>query len=1327
MRGVTYQSWHAVLAWISLGDDEAMFLEAAEDLDVRRKDAQGRSQAELNQVKDKPEATISLGTEEARTTLRNFWRYRSLNEDRVYLRYLTRARRAFERTPFPSGRRGLDVWDAALHDDGALEEVRGYLLLQSELKDDTVAPDLIDFLRDASADEVREDLISRVRWGTDAPSHGDLKGAIVKRLVLHGSQYGILPSLAESVAAALFAEAQEVAGSEGSRRLTRTDFLDRFETVTHGLQPARDAAQIAAAIAREMPQRALLTPGSTGFLERVAETRIPDVLARAGVITALLAHVHQSPIVAVIGSSGMGKSTLAELAAARSPAPWLRLDLRGFDPEVAADRIDQAALASIALGAVVLVDDLDATSMVVEGALRRLYGVVLAQSGRMVVTAAARLPHALAALAPPEHDPHMVAPSLSEEDLRMLVRERGCPEPQVATWSRLLLIRTSGHPLLVDVYARDAARDAWPPVDQKRLRAPVPPIDEVQRQARGRLREALPTSASELAIRLSVFTSPFTRDHALRLAAGPPKIGAAGESLDRLKGPWIEPYGPVRYRVSPLLRDAFQTDLTTDAQTALRVQAAAARFVSPITGVDISAILMQAVMADHTETLVNAFRLLDEADAKTRHGVLPYIDWFGGVYTGEVYRPFDSAHPNASLVLRQFQFRVAYESGLFTESLSVLDAWEQDLERMSGFDPDHYSLSWLHLHTHLVADLELAVGVERAGASAQMLVDRDSAISDAFAKLVPEGTADPLDVLSASMLADQLLFRCARAPDVTALLRVVDASRGELREALVAALRARPALTMGLVGRVWSNESTDEVTDWDAVLATYTEAFAYARTHGLTALTTSVAIGQAIVHAEHREDRPSAQDALDAAEAVLGYADPRAQAYRSKMLAQAGDHEGALAMIKPVLQRWRELEGTDDALDVPGSALVYDFSDAVRWAGLLGRYDDAARWAAGGAEAARTLDGTVPSLRLGYIGDQALALAMSGKPCDAVLVLVQLFEELPDATTLLLRKLYRRLTVLIGWLEQRVGGRTIGFRTPELGQLSRVDEDEFPDVGLLPLASLWTALGEVERHAGCGDTVRARARAMRSEVPDSVSFQAGLFAEWTDLVHGAPPDLGPQIVRLMQRGQAVLDAEEQGVEYIPADETPALFVSGIKEGANTVFYLQSLAMTGRVNRERCGSIPLAEWKRHALGLGIDEGRVAVWFQMAMLPLALVLGDEQVRVRLLDVIADDGAEPSLTWVAALGIAESPIDPKERRQALAFLVDQGAQQPFRPTVAAAIATLAGVSQRPNDRDGIQAVARALLDDGDPAEWSPTRLVTLRSLAAGGERGGATLPGA
>ena len=73
IRGYLYQIWHSLHAWLELRDDERLYLEGAEDLDVVR-----RGDATTVQVKDTA-ANVTLRSADVVDAIKNYWSARMNN------------------------------------------------------------------------------------------------------------------------------------------------------------------------------------------------------------------------------------------------------------------------------------------------------------------------------------------------------------------------------------------------------------------------------------------------------------------------------------------------------------------------------------------------------------------------------------------------------------------------------------------------------------------------------------------------------------------------------------------------------------------------------------------------------------------------------------------------------------------------------------------------------------------------------------------------------------------------------------------------------------------------------------------------------------------------------------------------------------------------------------------------------------------------------------------------------------------------------------------------------------------------------------------------
>jgi len=526
--GFTYQALQAVDAWLRLGPDDVLFLEHAEDFDVATE-----ATVESTQVKGET-GELTLGRKKVREAIAQYWDLRERNPSRtVTYRYLTKRTRGFEAgRPFGE-RTGLDVWDGARRSDDDLRALRDYLA------DQELPRGVLDLVASGTGEEVRAQLVHPIHWDTAAPDAGAVKRLVEERLIAYGDgrPLPVPASVSRRVASSVFTRVVERSSEAGPRRLTWADFVVLFEEETMEPVPAGALAAVAARAARtpSRPSQA----GDPGFLELVDGTRLPVVVARSEIVETVRRRVRDFPLSAVVGSSGVGKTVLAELAAG-SDGGWYRVDLRGLTPDAVARRLDDASLALAQLpdGATVLLDDFSVVDGVerVVTAMGRLLIAAGQQAIHTVVTAQSSLPTRVSLLSQRAgEDLSFTVPMLSEDELIELAEGYGCPPALTTVWGRVLILKTSGHPQLAAAYAADARSRGWPEPEIEDVVGEPMPIAEVRTEARATLRGVLRgADAFDLVQRLSVFTLPFTRAQALRLAAVSPPLGTAALDLDVL-------------------------------------------------------------------------------------------------------------------------------------------------------------------------------------------------------------------------------------------------------------------------------------------------------------------------------------------------------------------------------------------------------------------------------------------------------------------------------------------------------------------------------------------------------------------------------------------------------------------------------------------------------------------------------------------------------------------------------------------------------------------------------------------------------------------------
>ena len=690
IRGYVYQAYQSVLAWMRLGKDEVLFLEGAEDFDVHSADG-----VTATQVKDTAgSGTLTLRSADAVAAINNLWRHQQNNPDKVVgMRFLTTASPGREKGgEFGSIATGIEYWSAAKRDDAlSLEPLKSFLL-SLELQ-----PSLADFLRRSDDLAIRKNLICRIDWDTGSKPIDGLVAAIKDDLVCFGASKGIDSYQSEKVLDTLLRRVADLLSADGERRLAYADFVREFERATMELVSREEAVTLRAVI------------GQIAHLAQIANSPIladlniaPNVLgaplrlmeraaSRTDLVNDLAGILRRHGVLFLRGSTGLGKTSLAQLLVDKIGGEWVWAGFRGRDPRQIADHLRRAAseIKVHGLSPWVVLDDLDLGSLAqFERELLSLVFSFSNQGGAVVVTGPTACPSDLLAKLwlPPDCDREV--PYFDESDVRDVLVSHGLSDPKkLAQWSRLTWLFTAGHPQLVHARVRNLQSKGWPPVGETDF-LKTEDLEYVRTTARRRLIDELPSEGARyIAYRLSLITGEFSRQTALDLAQLPPPVALPGEAFDGLVGPWIETLGNDCYRVSPLLSNAGSQTLSEPEQTTVHT-AMAFDFIKrrTMTPHEFGTALMHAFLAKSEWALI----LLAKGALTQDHGALRAISDAVFWFTAMALEPGQQISTNllTATFLRLAQFRIAVAGGEKDSALLVIDRSLELLEQI-----DHRELA----------------------------------------------------------------------------------------------------------------------------------------------------------------------------------------------------------------------------------------------------------------------------------------------------------------------------------------------------------------------------------------------------------------------------------------------------------------------------------------------------------------------------------------------------------------------------------------------------------------------------------------------------------
>jgi hypothetical protein len=736
-------------------------------------------------------------------------------------------------------------------------------------------------------------------------------------------------------------------------------------------------------------------------------------------------------LLALNGSTGMGKSTLARLLALKiGGGSWKRLDLRGKRAREIRHRLARATghlRAGKPLAGLVVDDlNLDDDPKSYENELLECLRTARAFHCNVIVTTHSRLPSRV------EDElglsgANVVVTPLSELEVRDILILLGCKEgAALATLTRFVHVSTRGHPQLAHARATRLQGQGWPTNPEMlfgRMRDSAD-LERVQQEVRKRLVDDLPSDdARDLAYRLSVFSGRFSRSQALAIASEP----VAGTAFDALCGPWVE--GPTggSYLLSPLLKDSAKQVMTDEELDSVRRRICdfTLKQAPSLSPHEFWELVFQGFLARYERALVAAAMAAARLPEEAEKAVLEPLSWLALAST----RPGETLFPESrltSLMLRDLQFRIAAvtDSELATQVSAAWDAESRGAENNSK----ESVVSRSQFLTRVIWTIGVSVPID----SVVQYVGELLLLHDAHPYLLPPEAREEhgaADIHSAVL--DAALLRMRGPARIVEFLKALEATPDLARERIASEFRRDASHAINLMMSLY--ETPPPTLPSEELLLAATELATQVGTRlAVPALATAAYRTMAIVDHEYRNDPTAAFARLDAGVAYLAQEPPELAEYRATLLNAIGRPEEAVAIWKAIVPRWK---GND-------SLRVHSLREAGIAASRAMDHVSAAEFFGDAFLLAKQLE--LGALGIALQGERGLALWRAGlvsEALDSISLAVSSLSELPDPTSdLQARTLHKMFGHSVLWMLTQTRSTDFfgqpGILEPEAGRLS---------------------------------------------------------------------------------------------------------------------------------------------------------------------------------------------------------------------------------------------------------------------------------------------------
>ena len=1191
LRGYVYQIWHSVNAWLDLADDEILYLEGAEDFDKVSDDT-----ATVTQVKD-TQHKITLRSQEVNDAINHYWELQANHPDRkVKFCFLTRSRIGAERgNPFGEGQMGLQVWSRCSGDEAAITKISEFL--QNEKK---ISKEVDNFLKQAELQEIYECLIEPITWEADSKEASYVEESIKEKLVLHGAQDDIPPSYSSKVVDHLLKEALTVATRQENRELTRVRFLEIFETKTtqrvplQYLQTLQKQAAMADSVRALIGEPSDITIQSQSPILTTIPPLYPDVTPRKDLFASIQAQLQSEGVAVIQGGAGRGKTTLAKLTAGAISGSWLWLNFTNRDSLQIVQLLQRLVIvvSNQSSQVNIVLDDLDLQPQEL-----RLYEEVLSiiiygvreRGAKLLITSQHRLPNNLIRRLGVPQSVSILVPDFTISEIEQFAQQLGCPPDHANPSAKWIQFHTRGHPRLVHARLAQLRGTDWQQYKNESILQTPPEVIEEREEVR-QLLINLPEDQREYLYRLSLLSTAFRKDYALKIGELSKTIPYSGDVFSQLVGPWIDPVNETYYTISPLLNNAANPVWSESKINDLHAQIANAILkAEDLTTIEAHAIFVHSMIGQNKEGMVAIIRALFNAPENHWKRISQEFFWLihiinpsQGLFLGDAF---------VNHLFRLLQYRIAVE--VEPEAApNILEIWDKETK---PYEPHKsYLLCRLTLAIHALIYFQVPLPVkQRVGYLKEIIdiKDSDKEVQEIYGNF--EGNLEEHKTDKANFLSTLFSFILARppiyAPDLSDLIDALDEMQPPNRALLLADFENYSIYSRILIDRVWMDEEDLGNSDWTRCLQVYEKVIEKTIEWGYLHITEAAARGKAIIYEEYLQDPDAAHKVLQDIVTKVGTS-PVIEDAQATVYFHHKHYQEALEIYERILPEWNP---PPEKLDLGPS---FGCRHAAICAAHLGDWKKAATFFEDGAERAQGIGRD--EVYIGLYADAGFAQFKAGNMLDSMkfwILALQEFEMLPqDNTNVKYVTLKKRLAQAICWIANQEKNFPVESIEPPPGSCSDPETNErvltLPDI---TMGYSWLHLARIEYKFGLGTTAFQHALHItdRDAYP-ALKFFLFLLQSQHDFRNKTFDEFPQRMYQLADAHVSMLKHTQNGKE-IGEKGFYTVSIAELSNFASVDIIIDMLvaALLVQLSTNRDKNKILAIWRANSSGLPIEQNMI----------------------------------------------------------------------------------------------------------------------------------------
>ena len=925
VRGFAYQIYQSILAWLQCTPTEEIRCEFAEDIDKIKRDLNGEiEEAELNQVKHES-PNVTLSSPAATSLINNFFEHQERNSSiKVKVRLCTISERGQEaQAHWQIALCGMDLWDKLktqeLDEETRIDSIlnlKSFLEAKDSISDKTKA-----FLKSSNNSTFQTEFIDRISWDTGQLPYDKIEQEI--RDLLSARPRPITDSLeAQQIIDRLYRHIVDLISTDGIRILRNNELEDilsqetsvqidrrifqnfstdvssigqRLESIEEGM------ARIFTSLAPpDIQQSASIQINQSQLILNTGLPPLPKICSkRFAVLEELQSKIKNSQILWVYGSTGYGKTTVANLLVRNFNASCLWFRLRGiveFELTAALYKIMRQVEESLASQSMIVLDDFTCSQNdLYQFELLQKIGTLSQKNNSLIlVTSQYSAPSRLISLFEDQIVKYDL-PEITLADINLLLSAVGLvDETQCEAWAKIIHSRTQGHPQLVSAWVTYSKEVNWE-LSASTLTSNPQAADEIQKESRQQLANSIPfEDARELAKRLSIVKIAFPRDFAIYVGNAQPPLKEAGRAFDSLCGPWIEQIDSNTFSLSPLLDGYAESEFGAEGLSNFRRITAYSWYrQKKLTPIQFLQLILDAFAAKEEFLIGMTTKYLLSMSRESLKLISKNL-WHLPLLALNVNSVLDEFNPVTRILFRQAQLKVARNNNQKDIHFMISSLIIKELETKEEDTTLNILLLNFYMESCLYQD---------------SFVDTKEQINRAIKviEMVKGGSVDPRflePIISIGSLEALVMFATStlnKFDDLDYLFEKLDTQTSEVIQGIFSVFNEYQTALLLLMDRVWLGESQRQSPDWTRCIALYSKILVFAKRHKLLLLFDVASRAQMIIYDEYLDDSHTALQIADAArQTITNGAHPAIDLAESTVIFRSEEPSPALDLIDSV-------------------------------------------------------------------------------------------------------------------------------------------------------------------------------------------------------------------------------------------------------------------------------------------------------------------------------------------------------------------------------------------------------------------------------------------